>query len=289
MDRLWFWRGALMSAIACTACAAEEVDFDADLGDAGSATVLSDATTASTDARATPGDAISFLGPPDGFSFLFDARAPPFPRRDAALTCCMADGNSCESASDCCSGHCDQGSCIPFLACGEPGTVCNSHNDCCSGRCESTPGTSAFTCMPYCATRDAACTRASDCCSLGCNHGKCGGPICNTVGTACVASSDCCSGQCTEGRCETVSGSCLPTGEACADDAGDFCCSGVCNQVTGRCDQGNSGMCRAAWSPCILPVIPFQAGSNCQCCTGNCVNNSEETVAVCVPDGTTDF
>jgi hypothetical protein len=118
---------------------------------------------------------------------------------------------------------------------------------------------------------------AADCCSLGCNNGVCGGQLCATAGSLCIGDGACCSGQCVAGHCALGPLACLPTGEACGDDATVRCCSGFCNDRTDRCDLG-PGACRETSAPC----------NPGECCRGQCERNAqgvEVCTAPCLAEG----
>jgi hypothetical protein len=56
-------------------------------------------------------------------------------RAFAALSPCHADGDSCESGIDCCSGHCLNGKCgVPMNMCSGIDEKCEKTSDCCPGK-----------------------------------------------------------------------------------------------------------------------------------------------------------
>ncbi len=54
-------------------------------------------------------------------------------RAFTALDPCRADGESCESGIDCCSGFCTNGVCGPPSGCAQTNEACQSDSDCCNG------------------------------------------------------------------------------------------------------------------------------------------------------------
>jgi hypothetical protein len=271
----------LSSVLAC-GCV-DEVDLWPGGVDASAPASTRDATAAppsGLDAM-SPGqpfaDAFSF---PDGFGSDFgDAHGPPTMRRDSGPSCtlCASNGATCRNDSDCCSGRCESGSCLAGGTCLAPGLRCQTRNDCCSGRCEPNSVSGDLTCGYYCSANGAPCASAAQCCSFACNNGQCGGPICGSIGTLCQFNGDCCAGNCAAGRCMAGAGSCLPTAEACADDAGLPCCSGSC--VSGRCDLG-SGACRAVNTPCTASSMGNDPRGQC-CVPESCEFSPVEGVPLC--------
>jgi hypothetical protein len=53
-------------------------------------------------------------------------------RAFTALDPCRADGASCESGVDCCSGFCTDGVCGPPTGCSETDEACKEDTDCCN-------------------------------------------------------------------------------------------------------------------------------------------------------------
>lgn len=262
---LWIVLGVL------AACGGEEVNLSTLAGDASSeAGPVDDATV--SDASADASVETSTDSVPDAPSDLGDGRAFGGGHRDAAgCVQCSSDGVACRFPTDCCSNRCESGYCLPGGTCQAPGAACSARSECCSNRCEPRGPSGALICTPFCGANGASCDSAASCCSLACNAGTCGGTICRTAGTSCSNDSDCCGGRCDSDRCTEPPGSCFPSGEACGDDAGVNCCSGTCNQSTGRCDLGG-GQCREMSAPCT------QKG---ECCLGDCTFSAIEGVSVC--------
>jgi hypothetical protein len=52
-------------------------------------------------------------------------------RAFTALDPCLADGKSCETGIDCCSGFCTNGVCGPPKGCSEANEACKTDKDCC--------------------------------------------------------------------------------------------------------------------------------------------------------------
>ena len=92
---------------------------------------------------------------------------------------CSANGATCATAADCCSGTCDNGVCQTPTACQPQGTVCTASADCCSGlSCAIPAGSSTGSCQPSaCAAAGQDCSSANPCCTgLAClsdNGGAC--------------------------------------------------------------------------------------------------------------------
>jgi hypothetical protein len=101
---------------------------------------------------------------------------------------CVAAGNACASASECCNGY----PCVPGAtgtlqcsasACQPAGQSCTTNGDCCAAlSCVALPGTIQGVCMAAMAPSDAGtcslygqqCTTTTDCCSnVQCTNGKC--------------------------------------------------------------------------------------------------------------------
>lgn len=201
---------------------------------------------------------------------------------------CADNGAACAIDPECCSGRCEGDTCLEPGTCAGVGIACLARSTCCSGRCESSVGSTSRACLNYCLPDGAACSRALDCCSMGCHAAQCGAPLCSTVGSRCTEAADCCSGSCSldDGQCRDKSddsqAACLATGESCSpqlvDGAPSNCC-GACDATSSRCVFGPG--------PC-LPV-----GSVCQvdsdCCRGTCAVGASGVAvctAPCLADGT---
>lgn len=178
---------------------------------------------------------------------------------------CKADGATCATNPDCCSGFCDNGACqtCQFLACDGIGCVDPSidANNCgaCGNVCVA-PKASCTDGVCACQPDGLPCVKHYDCCSDSCANGICGcltvgsdcsnfdGTCCdNGVSTACVndicryldarhacfADNECLTDICSNGACA----SCLDPGQGpCTRDAeccnynGLGCVNGVCPQ-----------------------------------------------------------
>ncbi|HSY24230.1 MAG TPA: hypothetical protein VK841_19015 [Polyangiaceae bacterium] len=264
-------------ALASAGCGAQVVTFTVDTGDGGSAATDATSGTANVGDAAASDSSTPFPG--------FDAGGFPMGHHDAATVCtCVTTMGACMSNDDCCDGdRCLGNICVPPASvCWEPGMSCQPPISCCSGRCEPTGPGGSPVCAKYCLPDKSACSAATDCCSLACVGGSCGGAICSEIGFVCQLDSDCCSGQCTGSHCaQPLAANCLPSGESCGD-AGVACCSGMCNE-TGRCGVSGAwienGICLAPASPCSR--IGF---TNC-CDNGMCLFSQTAHVPTCQTEG----
>jgi len=92
-------------------------------------------------------------------------------------------------------------------ACQAAATDCTENTRCCSGRCEPVTGQAGvIQCTNACFADGVACTKALDCCALGCFGGRCGGGLCKVESESCTANADCCSGVCHGGQCKVTNG-----------------------------------------------------------------------------------
>ncbi len=178
---------------------------------------------------------------------------------------CAPHAAPCNKSLDCCSRFCVGGACVDPNLCSKPEVDCTKSSSCCSGRCVHDTGGSDMECSEYCFVDGVACTRAYDCCTLGCFGGICGGDVCHVSGQTCTANAECCSNLCASGKCELdPAATCREPGETCSSAAGGGCCYG-CDPATQRC-QIDPQQCRAQGAPC---------SSDANCCKG-----------VCMPDAT---
>ena len=154
---------------------------------------------------------------------------------------CTPGGGTCSSFSDCCSQHCDQGTCAQ---CAGDGVSCGSAGGCCPG--------------------------------LSCTLGLCS--QCRSLGSSCNAFSDCCSGNCDKGRC--VEGACKLPGEfvQCAADA-ECCSPATCGLRTRRCCQPVGAGCTDGLEccngvcknyVCACGPVGHTCASDGECCAGTC-------------------
>jgi hypothetical protein len=151
------------------------------------------------------------------------------------------DGKSCSLASDCASGVCTDGTCVPV--CLNLGDNCTLNSECCSGSCVDGVCTGPVpTCFDGVTNGDETdvdcgggncpqcgdgklCSLASDCASGVCTDGTCV-PVCLNLGDNCTLNSECCSGICENSECIPSGGEGLPLGAYC--NLNDQCASGWC-------------------------------------------------------------
>lgn len=93
---------------------------------------------------------------------------------------CAADGQSCNTNNECCSGNCAGGTC----ACQVTGGACAISADCCSTICQ------ASVC---CNGTGTACTSNAQCCTGICSNSTC--VTCIANGDPSPSASACCSGR----------------------------------------------------------------------------------------------
>jgi hypothetical protein len=251
-------------------------------------------------------DAERDASPGEAGDFGNDASALDCDARTVSPTC-EPLGATCKSDDDCCSVHCAGAVCALPGTCAAAGTACTSRAQCCSGLCEPVAGSTTLFCLPECRPVNQPCTRASDCCALGCNGGVCAGAECLREGSDCSANAECCSNECAledggggggRGKCviDPVA-TCRASGDDCHSGGSGTCCgSSVCDG-NGRCDPG-AGPCRPLGSICASPndccpgatctddgtgrtlctsPAPLADGASCvasfECATGSCTAN----------------
>jgi hypothetical protein len=108
-----------------------------------------------------------------------------------ACESCAGQNQSCASAPCCSPLLCDSGT-ETCLACVNNGSTCTANSQCCSGNC------SGGTCVPACLANGSSCSSASQCCGGACApQGYC--MTCQTSGEGCTAGWQCCSGNCVIG------------------------------------------------------------------------------------------
>lgn len=205
---------------------------------------------------------------------------------------CIADGQNCGLATDCCSRTCDKPAGVTIGKCGAPiggggcfapGAKCTSSTDCCTVSCVS--GTCSATQCKADSPVAEACTTDAECCSGKCDTAgtkKCvaiAGGSCRTEGNTCSTNSDCCSNQCDPTKhCKNVS-FCSQEGDVCANDF--ECCGGDCTKASGatlgRCSTIGTAPCNPAGSVC--------AGAGCdnKCCSLSCGPLGTTGVNICQP------
>ena len=193
---------------------------------------------------------------------------------------CMIDGDTCSIGTDCCSTRCETGVCLPSNSCLAPGATCvdGPTNNCCSSRCEPVEGHAGQTqCADICDGNGAACAKATDCCDLDCNAGKCGGAECKVESETCGHNADCCSNICTGGQCQldAANTTCRGIGETCNSGPQQGCCSMVCDDTQNppRCDFATT-VCKAQNSTCTM---------DSDCCDAHCDPTTHECATVCIP------
>ncbi len=115
---------------------------------------------------------------------------------------------------------------------------------------------------PTCIRSGLRCTDALDCCSGGCEAGKCeiAEPACLEFGFSCTWASTCCGAlSCWNGSCghPPKVPECAPPGATCRETAD--CCSGLA--CAGGTCGGTRSSCKADRTSCSSPS---------ECCTGRC-------------------
>ncbi|MEW5853662.1 MAG: hypothetical protein AB2A00_33105 [Myxococcota bacterium] len=233
------------------------------------------------------------------------------PLQGSSCNACGSAGQTCASATDCCSGMectqgiCQQPQCQP-RTCQQMGATCGVVDDGCGqvldcGTCRAGEmcGAARQCVVVMCGGPGQPCSAQAPCApGLACINGVCmDGGACTPDGAQCDPNRPCCNGQpCpANGFCEP--NGCRPTGEPCA--VNDECCGGAC--VNGIC--GDGGTCRPDGAscdpnrpccnglPCSNGICQGQCtpiGTQCQagipCCNGYCgpqgICENE-----CLPDG----
>ncbi len=129
---------------------------------------------------------------------------------------CVSPLASCGPSTDpCCSGVCVSGGCV----CKNTGDSCGSATECCSGVCNGT-------CAPVCVSSSCDPTSAP-CCSGVCQpDGSCK-QVCKNTNDTCNSPVECCTGICTGGKCADQT--CLASGSSCTAGPGNNCCSTLCS------------------------------------------------------------
>jgi len=196
---------------------------------------------------------------------------------------CQANGAKCAQPSECCSSRCENGFCAQAGQCKATNVDCDPKaKDCCSGRCEPVQGmTNVTRCANYCVGDGAACTKAIDCCGLGCWNGKCGAPRCALQSQPCAQNADCCSNICDANtkKCQLdpQNTMCRGTGESCNSGSQMGCCSKVCSKTLDpkedRCDLAPD-VCRGESATCA---------KDADCCHGICDPNTHKCKTPCAP------
>ncbi len=208
-----------------------------------------------------------------------------------AANSCQAASAKCCTNAECCSGACVDGACAaptPGGQCLAPDAACTKHEACCSGRCEPITGQAITKCTDACRGNGLPCTRAQDCCSLGCFAGVCAAQLCLLVGEKCTANAACCSGVCDpeKGECQvdSVNSTCRPTGEQCTSGSQRGCC--LATPQGDLCDKTTFDPPRCALPPRTCHGITADCTGDSQCCSRRCDPTTKKCVPSCVPDGT---
>jgi len=79
------------------------------------------------------------------------------------------------------------------------GETCATPDECCSGVCTDADGDGVLTCSESCVPEGGACTRSADCCAGNCRaDGTCGPPevACVPLGGSCTTDAECCTDYC---------------------------------------------------------------------------------------------
>ena len=231
---------------------------------------------------------------------------------------CRALGNSCGSASDCCSMTCGANTCINAsgtIGCRADSDICSAASDCCSGTCNLT-GAGGGICEPLsdfvtttCAVDGEPCSASSACCSQVCasvpgGGMACGAPSgCNPVHDLCTTDAACCGSTgsygaggapvvcaitagMSAGLCKPPTG-CKPNGSLCNVNAGTDCCSGN-SQVEDTCGPDLTGVFRCRSLSCSNSGQACASSADC-CNDLPCVPNASGTpplvcaATACVP------
>jgi hypothetical protein len=210
----------------------------------------------------------------DGAHDLADASSDN--RADVAdVSICRATQAACTRSDECCTGLCIGQVCYEPGICQASG-ACTIGGSCCSGRCD--PVGANFACRASCSADGLPCTRADQCCSLGCLNGVCGA-TCRSQGVACAVNADCCSNNCDPGTrlCLFVANDhdvCQNAGEACiGTDETVTCCSNSCNAMTRRCNLPAT-TCHGMGSTCA---------ADAECCKGRCLPNAQNQRVCQIP------
>lgn len=216
-----------------------------------------------------------------GGSALADAHAEAAAvEADASQPACLAVGQSCASATDCCTGFCDPvtATCMSSVShCMDPGYPCAVATDCCNLTCTNNRCAVAANCT----ADNRSCANSSACCSGFCQNGLCQ-PLnlaCKTAGNPCGGDGECCSHRCAGGTCSLAVSYCIQTGDLCY--RGADCCTGNCQIRAGR----TAGVC--------AEIVTTGSGScskdgtvcqNCTtCCSALCAPFAKTGVKICQP------
>ncbi|HEU0116269.1 MAG TPA: hypothetical protein VFQ80_16390 [Thermomicrobiales bacterium] len=209
---------------------------------------------------------------------------------DGKSTCaCVADGDACQTAAQCCGGVCRSGICTgcpsPQVTCGglcvdlqtddnhcgSCGHACGSDQRCQDGSCIC----DATNCPNGC------CDGATATCKRGTSDSDCGDggtlcQICNACqtcnGTTCAAKAGACCGEgkgaCQDGQCVACAAGQRCQAGACVCDA-TSCSTGCCDGAT--CHAGTDNLaCGTNGDACVACVPPATCGGGGQDQTCGC-------------------
>jgi len=189
---------------------------------------------------------------------------------------CVGAGGGCDpndqvSIDNCCSKRCSQG----WSCCVDNGETCESDGECCDGYCVD--GICA-SCKPVDHDPPYSCNSDGECC----DNGPCMKWMCRTClpsGEMCWGSDVCCGGgTCLYNTC------CIPMGQACNE--GDVCCLGECLGSPSTCCKPNGWMCNSneecCGGTCTEGMPGMSSCSGIYCGDGTC--NGTETCDTCPQD-----
>lgn len=155
---------------------------------------------------------------------------------------CRRDADSCQSATECCSGICTNGQCGSQGGCLDTGKTCE---------------------------------KGAQCCSQWCNNGVCSKREheCVNSGESCKRNEECCSGICDPERYVCID-QCAKVDEACSDakpccpNSGAYCKDGVCRKPDNACNA-EGARCGSPPQTFLAALIPSYG----DCCQGlACIN-----------------
>lgn len=195
------------------------------------------------------------------------ATAVPTTTSSAAPTSTAAPGSGCKKDSQCASGNCDSGKCVPAQGAGPTDAYCTLDDQCKSGlycyrgscqtiksdgsNCYRDEGCTSGSCVnkkcvgQNSVPRGGACTKSDQCKNNSfCSNGSCDKLGAN--GDYCYKNPGCASGNCKNNVCTVT-----PTrkiGQSCTDD--DVCVSGFCSKGACAAQRGAGRGCNGP-SACI--------------------------------------
>jgi hypothetical protein len=216
---------------------------------------------------------------------------------------CTTLGNACTSPAGCCSGNCQGGACAPSGGpCLAQGDTCYRASDCCTNVCNQPNGAnSAGTCGSIqtmgsggCTLDGEPCNGCSGCCSRTCVPTSTGGRICQPAsgckleGDLCVKDTDCCGGGAT-GLPGANSVTCIPiagtTFGACHNATGNQPEGDVCGFMGASiCGQNAREDCAGCMSP-KYQCCKLDSGGVPRCFGGstmNCPKGYDGTANCCI-------